>query len=247
MRTHVLFFPLWLGYILTVDALVHRRRGSSILSRSTSGFTWLFAASVPLWWFFELLNRRLGNWIYVGGESLSDLQYFLFASLSFSTVVPAVFESAELIRSGSWIERFAAGPRVRSGGRGLAAWLALGALMLALLLAWPRFFYPLTWLALIFLLEPLCRRLGRRSLLTHLDRGDWRPAVSLALGALLCGFFWELWNFYSLPKWTYRTPGAQFLHLFEMPALGYFGYLPFGLELYPAVHLLLPRRPEVRL
>lgn len=121
MRTHLLFFPLWLGYALIVDALVHRRRGSSILARSPGGFAALFAASVPMWWFFELLNRRLGNWIYLGGESLSDLEYALFASLSFSTVIPAVFETAELVRGFAWTERFTAGPpgpsRRPPGGR----------------------------------------------------------------------------------------------------------------------------------
>lgn len=247
MRTHILFFPLWLGYTLTVDALVHRRRGSSILSRSPAGFAALFAASVPMWWFFELLNRRLGNWIYLGGDGLSDLEYALLASLSFSTVIPAVFETAELVRSFGWTERFAAGPRVVATGGRLLIFFLLGAAMLASLLAWPRLFFPFTWLALLFLLEPVCRRLGRRSLLTHLERGDWRPAVSLAVGALICGFFWELWNVYSWPKWIYDVPAVGFLHLFEMPALGYFGYLPFGLELYPVAHLLLPRAPDLRL
>jgi hypothetical protein len=52
------------------------------------------------------------------------------------------------------------------------------------------------------------------------------------LGALICGFFWELWNYYSYPKWIYHTPGAEFLRIFEMPLLGYGGYLPFAWELY---------------
>ena len=33
VRTAYLFFPLWLGYILVVDALVQRRAGNSIWSR----------------------------------------------------------------------------------------------------------------------------------------------------------------------------------------------------------------------
>jgi hypothetical protein len=247
MRSHLLFFPLWLGYALVVDGLVLRRRGSSLLARSPAGFARLFAASIPIWWLFELLNRRLGNWIYLGGEGLTGLSYALFASLSFSTVVPAVFETAELVRCWRWTERLAAGPRLPAGPGALAAYFATGAAMLGLLLAWPRWFYPLTWICLILLLDPLCRWLGRRALLTRLARGDWRPAAALAVGALICGFFWELWNFYSLPKWIYHTPGAGFLHLFEMPLLGYGGYLFFGLELYPAVHLLLPRPPDLRL
>jgi hypothetical protein len=34
LRTHLLFFPLWLGYALTVDALVYFRKGNSLLSRN---------------------------------------------------------------------------------------------------------------------------------------------------------------------------------------------------------------------
>jgi hypothetical protein len=246
LRTHYLFFPLWLGYVLVVDALVLRRRGTSLLRRAPGGFALLFAASVPGWWLFEALNGRVRSWIYLGGDELSTLEYYVFASLSFSTVVPAVFETAELVRSWSWTERLAAGPPLRLGARpGLCFFL--GALMLALLLAWPRLCYPLLWLALLFLFDPLCAWLGKRSLSAQLVRGDWRQPVALALGALVCGFFWELWNWRSYPKWVYDTPGVEFAHLFEMPLLGYFGYLPFGLELFAFTHLLLPRPPDLRL
>ena len=49
----------------------------------------------------------------------------------------------------------------------------------------------------------------------YLRHGDWRPLITLSVGALICGFFWEMWNYYSYPKWIYHTPGAQFLHIFE--------------------------------
>jgi hypothetical protein len=39
-----------------------------------------------------------------------------------------------------------------------------------------------------------------------------------------------MWNFYSLAKWKYSIPFVERFHLFEMPILGYAGYLPFGLE-----------------
>ena len=57
----------------------------------------------------------------------------------------------------------------------------------------------------------------------------WKPRLP-PLAALVCGFFWEMWNFYSLARWTYSIPYVQRFHLFEMPILGYGGYLPFGLE-----------------
>jgi len=47
VRTAYLFFPLWLGYILVVDALVWRRTGASLWTRSRKGFVLLFILSVP--------------------------------------------------------------------------------------------------------------------------------------------------------------------------------------------------------
>jgi hypothetical protein len=39
-----------------------------------------------------------------------------------------------------------------------------------------------------------------------------------------------MWNFYSLAKWKYSIPLVHRFAIFEMPVLGYAGYLPFGLE-----------------
>ena len=246
-RTLLLFFPLWLGYILVVDALVLTRTGSSILSRSKLDFVMLFIASVPAWWLFEWFNKRLQNWVYHGGEELGPLAHFLISSLCFSTVIPAVFETAELVRSLPFVARFASGPVVPNDPPALRRYVAIGLVMLVLLMIWPRIFFPLVWISLVLILDPLCVATGRPALLDRLRQGDWRPVVSLALGAIVCGFFWELWNFWAYPKWTYRIPIFGFLHVFEMPALGYLGYLPFGLELYPLTHLLLPRAPRLRL
>jgi hypothetical protein len=113
-----------------------------------------------------------------------------------------------------------------------------GVAMLALTLIWPRYFYPFVWTSLLLILEPVNRWLGREHLMEYVARGDWRPVIALSLGALICGFFWEMWNYYSWPKWRYHTPGAQFLHVFEMPLLGYLGYVPFGLELFELKNVL---------
>jgi len=243
-RTHLLFFPLWLGYVLAVDGLVLRRTGESLLWRSPGVFAWLFPLSVPTWWLFEWFNERLGNWEYLGSDHFTDLEYFFYASLSFSTVIPAVFESAELVRSLRWIERFADGPRFPRGGdsRGYRiAVAAAGAAMLAATLLWPRYCFPFVWTSLVFLFEPLCLALGRRGLTTDIARGDWRNWMSLWIGGLLCGFFWEMWNMYSAPKWIYHVPFVGFGKVFEMPILGYLGYLPFAMELFLVARIVLPR------
>ena len=247
MRTAYLFFPLWLGYVLVVDAIVLARTNTSLYSRSPRDFVRLFFASAPVWWLFELINARTDNWEYVGSDTFSQLEYYLFCTLSFSTVMPAVFETAELARTFRWVERLASGPCVRPTPRlNLGLFLA-GLGMLGLTLAWPKYCYPLVWTSLALILEPLNRWLGRRHLLETLRHGDWRPVIALSLGALICGFFWEMWNYYSYPKWIYHTPGAQFLHIFEMPLLGYAGYIPFALELFGLKNFLWRRSPVLRI
>ncbi len=245
--TAYLFFPLWLGYILTVDGLVQLRRGSSLWTRSHRDFALLFVASSPVWWIFEVINHRTHNWEYLGSGHFNDFQYYLLCTISFSTVMPAVFETAELVRSFRWVQRLGAGARVPSTPRMHAALLAAGLLMLSLTLLWPTRFYPFVWTSLVLIFEPINWALGRRHLLQYLQAGDWRPILSLALGALICGFFWEMWNFYSYPKWVYHTPGAQFAHVFEMPLLGYGGYIPFALELYCLKNLLWKTSPRLAL
>ncbi len=247
LRTHVLFFPLWLGYTLIVDALVLRRTGSSLLTRSPRDFGLLFVISAPAWWLFEVINWRTGNWQYLGGELFSNVEYFVLASVSFSTVIPAVLSTAQLMGSFGWIERFARGPRISATPRVCWGLFLSGCAMLGLVLAWPRYFYPLVWASLFCLLEPINVWLGKRSILTRLHYGDWRTVIALCMGTLTCGFFWEMWNYFSYPKWIYHVPFANFWHLFEMPLLGYLGYLPFGLELYVLVHLVQRRTFELQI
>jgi hypothetical protein len=237
-RTHWGFFPLWLGYCLLVDALARRRSGTSLLTRGGWRYAALFAVSVPLWWIFEAINQRTGNWIYLGGEHLSDLEYAWWASLCFSTVVPAVLGTAEWIAGFGWVRRFRDGPRFPGGPVARRLLFACGLVMFGALMAWPELFFPFVWLSLFFLIDPINAARGRRSILALAARGDWRPVIGLCGGVLVCGFFWEMWNVASWPKWVYSIPYLEFGHVFEMPAFGYLGYPPFALEVFAITHLL---------
>ena len=103
-RTAYLFFPLWLGYILVVDALVGWRTGASLWTRSRRDFVMLFLLSAPAWWLFEIINDRTGNWEYLGAGGFTPLENNLLSTLCFSTVMPAVFETTELARTFRWVK-----------------------------------------------------------------------------------------------------------------------------------------------
>lgn len=235
-RTQWGFFPLWLGYCLVVDAWAWHRTGTSLWARDRRRFAGLFLASVPMWWLFELINLRTANWYYLGRSEFTDVEYVLLASLSFSTVLPAVFGTAELLASCGWVRRIAPTRRLRVRG----PWWLVSLLGLALLLsclAWPRYFFPFVWLSLFLIVDPVNHRRGDPSILDQLSVGEWRGALALGAGGLTCGFFWEMWNMYSYPKWEYQIPFVDFLHVFEMPLLGYGGYIFFALELFALYHL----------
>jgi len=238
LRTHWAFFPLWLGYCLTVDGLVALRKGHSLLVRNGRAYVGLFLVSAPAWWLFELFNLRTQNWMYHGVEHFSDLAYFVLCTVSFSTVIPAVFGSAELAGTFGWLRRLGPGPVVVPSRPLLLALFVSGWAMLALLLAWPQYFFPFVWGAVYCILEPINVWRRQPSLLDYTARGDWRPVLALSVGCLICAWFWEMWNYYSYPKWSYQIPYVGFLHLFEMPLFGYLGYPVFAWELYALYHVV---------
>ncbi len=238
LRTYWAFFPMWLGYCLTVDALVYYRTGTSLWTRSPRKYGSLFLISAPVWWMFEALDLRTQNWVYLGAQDFSSLSYAFWTTLSFTTVIPAVFGSAELIASFDFISRLGRGPVIRKDKVTTIGFFLLGWITLALMLVWPQIFFPFIWVSPYFILEPVNIWLGHRSLADWTQNGDWRPVISLWLGVLLTALFWEMWNFYSFPKWVYHVAWGGWLHIFEMPLLGYGGYLPFSLELYAIYQLI---------
>ena len=80
--------------------------------------------------------------------------------------------------------------------------------------------------------------MGEASILDGPAIGDWREVWQVALAGLVCGFFWEMWNYQSLAHWEYTVPFVHRFEVFHMPLLGYGGYLPFGLECLAVARLL---------
>lgn len=230
---HYSFFPLWCGFILIVDALTEARSGTSLWRRGHRQFVALFAISAPFWWYFERLNTYVGNWHYLEWRPIGGAEYIFWSSLAFSTVIPGVLAVSELVHT-FWRADDApvSTRRERLPWPIAAAIIAFGFVTLGLSLVFPKQCFPFLWLSLFFILDPLNGALGEDSLIVRARAGAWRGIGRLAVAGLICGFFWEMWNKPSLPKWYYTVPYVGFGKIFEMPALGYGGYLPFALEIF---------------
>jgi hypothetical protein len=226
------FFPLWAGYSLALDGIVYYRTNTSQIGRSKKGFASLFIISAPSWWLFEFINRRVQNWHYIGIDGFTEYEFFFLSTLNFSTVVPAIFEAAELLVSFGLFFKTRFTLFIPKTKRVTISFFASGLFMLILLLLWPVYFFPFMWMSVYFILEPVNIWLGNESLADFTEKGDWRPVFYLFSGALMTGFFWEFWNYFSYPKWEYTIPFVGFAKIFEMPILGYLGYLPFALEIF---------------
>ena len=233
------FFPLWLGFILAVDGLVLRRTGTSLIVRSPKIMAMMFILAIPYWWMFEAINQVIQNWVYIGSNPETNLFSLIQTSLAFSVVIPAVFEVSELVGSFNFINRFARMPALVLNRQQVAIIGILGVLSLAALLTWPKYLFPITWLSLFFIFDPINYLTGRPSITANVRHGDWRLVVAFALGALICGFFWEMWNYQATISWQYNIGFFDFARIFHMPLLGYGGYLPFGLETYAMFHFVV--------
>ncbi len=226
----MMFIFIWGGFILILDGINYRLKGSSLLSRSPRSFVFVCLLSSLFWWYFEIVNMLTSNWYYLIDIQLSPLAYQLMASLYFMTVIPVVFELAELIHFrkilGDTIHW------IRISEHTWIIMLTIGLLALILPFIRPDFFYPLIWLAPGLIFEAINHKLGYDSLLDDLIRGDWTRVVTLALSALIIGSLWELWNLYADPKWVYAIPYVGFAKIFEMPVIGFLGYIPFGWSIF---------------
>lgn len=227
------FSPLWFGYIGIVNALTYARSGKCMLLHRPRYLAGLFWVSAVFWWYFEYLNRFVQNWYYIGIEGLSPAQYVLFATLPFSTVLPAVLGTYELLetfpRLSAGLEKYKKLDIINPKPIALA-FLVIASIGLMGIGIYPDYLFPLLWLSPLFILTSVQRLTGMETIFTPLRRGNWSRIFLLALSAVICGVFWEMWNYYSYAKWVYSIPFVQKFHIFEMPILGYAGYLPFGLE-----------------
>jgi len=227
------FTPLaWTAYILVADAALLAVTGRSGLRDAPREWAGVTLLSIPLWLVFEAYNLRLENWAYTG-LPLSRLAADFGYAWSFATITPAIFLTAEVVESFGWFRPARAVCFSAASRRGM---MAAGACLLALPLVAPRhtaaYLFALVWAGFAFLLDPLNYARGWPSLLGDLERGSRARLYSLVISGWVCGWLWEFWNYWASAKWRYVFPMFQRRKIFEMPAPGYLGFLPFAVECF---------------
>jgi hypothetical protein len=220
----------WWGYICVADACIQKKSGNSLIMDRQATMALLCLVSAAFWFGWEMVNLRLQDWFYVG-VPYRLWERWLGAFVAYATVLPGVFETYELLRVLGL--RWGQGVRPIPATRAWYPWfLGVGAIMLLLPMAYPYVFFPLVWGALVFLLEPLNHFYGVSSLMRRWEQGDLSPFLGLLLAGLVCGGFWESWNWLAGARWEYHLPYLSQPRIFAMPLAGYLGFPPFAVECY---------------
>ncbi len=241
---HFTFVPLWWSFIFVLDGIVYKRNnGVSLVSSSPVTMKLLGVTSAFSWFVFEYQNFFvLENWYYPNDQIFSNFGNISWQLLSYTTVLPAIFEWYWLLRTIKPLkDKYSYGPRISFSKPVLYLFLVLGLALMVLMAYFPHELFWVLWVSLIPALVPAMTIQKLWSPFTPIgQRGDWSPVLLIAIATLINGFFWELWNFGSewfhddAPTnpnyWKYSVPYVDKFHIFsEMPILGYFGYLLFGI------------------
>lgn len=210
---------LWWGLLLALDAGNAARWGQSPMRRDARHFV---AITIPLsvvyWVFYEYLNFVFPQWRYEGFLPGTVVQV-IFAFVSFATVIPIMVEFQWLL-IGPLVD-FTLPERLSHGVYRWRYFVAGFGVFLLLPPTWSTSFWlnQSAWIAPAVLFLPW--------VVKGSDQPNPRVHYVFPAAALLSGFTWEMMNHWALTKWVY-TIHPEWPRLFQMPFLGYLGFIPFG-------------------
>lgn len=235
--THYFLFAWW-SAIGIADAWLYLKGGESLFIAKLIEFvTFLVPLSAVAWFIFEAFNLRIQNWSYINVPQEIWIRWpgYFF---SFGTVLPGIFLAANLLDHYGIFRRneFSNFFSMELPKPMFWSCVVIGLLMLLLPLALPKIFFPLVWGGFVLLLDPVNALWNGRSLIQEWRQKNWNRTLQLLLAGLICGFLWEILNFWAGAKWVYTVPLPDALmkelKIFEMPLLGFPGFPPFALECF---------------
>ncbi len=231
----------WWGYIMAVAAWLRARQGASILSGGHDRVVMFSLFSVAFWCIFEAYNIVIPGWQYINLHVNQAVRLTGYAC-AFATILPGMFLTAELLQSYGVFINARTRPWRWTPTR-LNISMVLGVLFCLVPPFLPAdirgYCWAFVWVGFILWLEPINYRRGVQSLYRDWEYGDLSRTLQLALAGALCGLLWEFWNYWAFSKWIYIFPGP-FLHIryFEMPVIGFLGFLPFAIEFFVMFHFV---------
>lgn len=227
---------VWTGYILFMDGLVFRLKGTSLIATRKRELLFLIPFSIGFWLIFEAYNFHLKNWTYINLPETDWVRWLGYA-WAFATILPALFETAEWLEATGVFASWRIKPWKITPGD-LRKSMLIGAFLSFMpLLADERtavYLFGCVWVGYALLIDPLNYRAGAPALFRDLEEGRMERFAGFFATGLICGVLWEFWNYWAHAKWVYTVPIMQHFKVFEMPLVGYLGFPAFAYECFAA-------------
>lgn len=228
----------WYSYIFFIDGMIWQIKKESLIINRPADFIFMLITSIGLWFSFEIANISLKNWQYIM-IPWDKVERYLGYFLSYATVLPILFETAELIETIGLFKNSTI-KTINIDDKSAKKILAVGLILAVLSVSLPSIFFPLIWVAFIFIFDPINYLAGDNSFIDDIKKGYGVRIYTLFTSGMICGFLWELFNYKAGAKWIYNLPYLNNPKLFEMPIAGYLGFGFFSLECY-AIYIFLQR------
>lgn len=238
------YVPLYWGFTFMLDGVVYKRTGGkSIFNNAPQELIGIGVSSVAGWLIFEYLNFFvLEYWYYPFGDLVPDDEFCTYAIFASSALLPLCFEWYSYFNTfPKFVNKYKHGPKVTFGKNLQIILLILAFAGLFLMSFIPTWLCFVIWLSPLIILTVVLDMLGIWTPFTPIKKGNWTPVVFMALTYLLEGFLLEGQNYFSAIHengkvitdypgyWVYNVPFVNDFHVFEMPVVGFYGYLPFGI------------------
>lgn len=238
---HWAFTPLWWGFIFFLDGIVYQRNnGASMFSKKPLTLFLSAIVSIVGWVYFEYYDYFvLSNWYYPNADKMPWSKTVLTIEflITYSVITPVFFQWFNLLQTFPKLNaRYQNGPKMMLNGNYT---LIIGSILIAAMVYWPYELFWAVWIGPFAVISGILIRLNIWNPFTDIAKGNWTAGVLIGVSSVITGIFWEMWNYGSnvnaaLPAtnpnyWVYDIPYVNVIHIFsEMPLLGYFGYIPFG-------------------
>lgn len=237
------YIPLYWGFTFMLDGIVYKRtRGKSIFNNAPQELIGIGVSSIGGWLIFEYLNFFVQEyWYYPMGNLVPDDEFCTYAIFASSALMPLCFEWYSLFNTfPKFVNKYKNGPKIVFNKTMQMASLILAFVGLFFMSFYPTWLCPIIWLSPLVIIAATLSLLGIWNPFTSIKNGNWTPFLFMALTYLLEGFLLEGQNYISASHangvletsypgyWVYNVPFVNRFHIFEMPVVGFYGYLPFG-------------------
>ncbi|MBN2165485.1 MAG: hypothetical protein JW717_04345 [Marinilabiliaceae bacterium] len=240
---HYHVIPLFWGFSFIIDGIVYKRTGGdSLFKNSPRTLLGIGLASVSGWLLFEYLNFFIDdNWCYPAACLIGKTEFFIYAIIGSSGLMPMTIEVYTLLNTFKGLQkRYSNGPKVKISKK--MKWVLLIASIGSIFFVsyYPNQLFFIIWFVPLVTVAVLLSLIGLWTPFTPIaEKGNWTPLALICMAQFFMGFIHESWNYLSGSHnpfftnspdyWIYSIPYVNVLTIFEMPLLGYFGYVPFGI------------------